>query len=459
MNTTYSIRSLDAGFVIHRKPMQRRVVVTGIGLCTPLGLDRESTWKACVAGQSGIGPITHFDSTEYSTHFGGEVKGLDPTTFIDKREAKHLDLFVIFALKAADEAMAHAGLKLSPEPADKPGLFNPNLSLETGVRSDGSYPCDRVGVYIGAGLGGVSHIESTHTTLTGRGPGRISPYFVPQIIINMAPGLLSIHKGVKGPNMSQVSACATGAHAIGEAARTIMEGAADVMIAGGTEATVSPLGVGGFNAMRALSTRNDAPEKASRPFDVDRDGFVIAEGAGVLILEERESALRRGVPILAELVGYGRSADGYHMTSPSLDGEGAQRCMRMALRQAHTYGISATDIGYINAHGTSTRQGDIAETVAIKTVFGDHARKLAVSSTKSMTGHMLGAAGGVEAGFSILALLDGVLPPTINLDKQDPECDLDYVPHQARPTQTRVALSNSFGFGGTNASLIFAKHS
>jgi 3-oxoacyl-[acyl-carrier-protein] synthase II len=438
--------------------MQRRVVVTGIGLCTPLGLGREASWKACIAGQSGIGPITHFDHSQFTTHFGGEVKGLDPTTFIDKREAKHLDLFVIFALYAADEAMAHAQLKVSPEPADKPGLFVPGAQLPFGARSDGSYPCDRVGVFIGAGLGGVSHIESTHSTLTERGPGRISPYFVPQIIINMAPGLLSIRKGLKGPNMSQVSACATGAHAIGEAARTISEGAADVMIAGGTEATVSPLGVGGFNAMRALSTRNDAPEKASRPFDVDRDGFVIAEGAGLLVLEERESALRRGVPILAELVGYGRSADGYHMTSPCVDGEGAQRCMRMALRQAHQHGISPTDIGYINAHGTSTRQGDIAETVAIKAVFGDHARKLAVSSTKSMTGHLLGAAGGVEAAFSILALQDGILPPTINLDKPDPECDLDYIPHTARAAQSRAALSNSFGFGGTNASLIFAKH-
>ncbi len=439
--------------------MQRRVVVTGIGLCTPLGLGREASWKACVAGQSGIGPITHFDHSLYSTHFGGEVKGLDPTTFIDKREAKHLDLFVIFALYAAEEAMAHAKLKVSPEPADKPGLFVPGAALEDGARSDGSYPCDRVGVFIGAGLGGVSHIESTHTTLTERGPGRISPYFVPQIIINMAPGLLSIRKGLKGPNMSQVSACATGAHAIGEAARTISEGAADVMIAGGSEATVSPLGVGGFNAMRALSTRNDAPEKASRPFDIDRDGFVIAEGAGLLVLEERESAIRRGAPILAELVGYGRSADGYHMTSPCVDGEGAQRCMRMALRQAHERGISPTQIGYVNAHGTSTKQGDIAETVAIKAVFGDHARKLAVSSTKSMTGHLLGAAGGVEAAFSILALLDGIMPPTINLEKPDPECDLDYVPNQARPTSCSVALSNSFGFGGTNASLIFAKHS
>lgn len=437
--------------------MRRRVVVTGIGMCTPLGLGREASWQACIAGQSGIGPITHFDHTQFATHFAGEVKGLDPTTFIDRREAKHLDLFVIFALYAAEEAMQHARLKVSPEPSDKPGLFSPQSPFFMGVRDDGAYPCDRVGVFVGAGLGGVSHIESTHTTLTERGPGRISPYFVPQIIINMAPGLLSIRKGLKGPNMSQVSACATGAHAIGEAARTIAEGAADVMIAGGAEATVSPLGVGGFNAMRALSTRNDEPHRASRPFDVDRDGFVIAEGAGLLVLEEREAALKRGAPILAELCGYGRSADGFHMTLPCVDGEGAQRCMRMALRQAYECGVLPTDVGYVNAHGTSTKQGDIAETVAIKAVFGDHARNLPVSSTKSMTGHLLGAAGGVEAGFSILALRDGMLPPTINLEKPDPECDLDYVPLIARSAAPRAALSNSFGFGGTNASLLFAK--
>ncbi|MFO0654512.1 MAG: beta-ketoacyl-[acyl-carrier-protein] synthase II [Polyangia bacterium] len=346
----------------------------------------------------------------------------------------------------------------APSPADKPGLFVPGAQLPFGARNAEAIHAIASACSLAPDAGGLGPSNQRTLALTERGPGRISPYFVPQIIINMAPGLLSIRKGLKGPNMSQVSACATGAHAIGEAARTISEGAADVMIAGGTEATVSPLGVGGFNAMRALSTRNDAPEKASRPFDVDRDGFVIAEGAGLLVLEERESALRRGVPILAELVGYGRSADGYHMTSPCVDGEGAQRCMRMALRQAHQHGISPTDIGYINAHGTSTRQGDIAETVAIKAVFGDHARKLAVSSTKSMTGHLLGAAGGVEAAFSILALQDGILPPTINLDKPDPECDLDYIPHTARAAQSRAALSNSFGFGGTNASLIFAKH-
>jgi 3-oxoacyl-[acyl-carrier-protein] synthase II len=285
----------------------------------------------------------------------------------------------------------------------------------------------------------------------------MSPYFVPQIIINMAPGLLSIHKRLRGPNMSHVSACSSGAHSIGEAMRAIQIGDADAMLAGGSEATVTPLGVGGFNAMRALSTRNDEPQRASRPFDLGRDGFVMGEGAGVILLEELESARRRGARILAELVGYGRSADGHHMTSPPSDGEGAQRCMRAALRDAQPRGIGLTDVSYINAHGTSTKQGDIAETIAIKQVFGDHARRLAVSSTKSMTGHLLGAAGGVEASFAILALRDNVLPPTINLDNPDPECDLDYVPHTARPAEVRAALSNSFGFGGTNSCLLFAR--
>jgi 3-oxoacyl-[acyl-carrier-protein] synthase II len=328
----------------------------------------------------------------------------------------------------------------------------------TGVRPDGSYPCDRVGVFMGAGLGGVTHIEVQHTTMTTKGPGRMSPYFVPQIIINIAPGLITMREGIKGPNMGQVSACSTSAHAVGEAARVILSGAADAMIAGGAEATVTGLGVGGFNAMRALSTRNDEPQRASRPFDLDRDGFVMGEGAGALILEERESALRRGARILAELCGYGCSSDAHHMTSPPSDGEGAQRCMRMALRGAAEYGISPADIGYINAHGTSTKQGDIAETVAIKSVFGDHARRLAVSSTKSMTGHLLGAAGAVEAAFTILAMQDHILPPTINLDTPDPECDLDYVPNKARPANVklRAVISNSFGFGGTNATLLFA---
>jgi 3-oxoacyl-[acyl-carrier-protein] synthase II len=435
--------------------MRRRVVVTGIGLCTPLGLERETTWKALISGQSGIGPITRFDTSQFATRFAGEVKGLDPTTRIDKREAKHLDPFVIYAIFAAHEAMEHAGLRISPEPADAPGLFDPNRALPLGVRSDGAYPCDRVGVFVGAGLGGVTHIESVHTTLMQKGPGRMSPYFVPQIIVNMAPGIISIRMGLKGPIISQVSACSSGAHAIGEAARVIQRGDADAMLAGGTEATVTALGVGGFNAMRAMSTRNNEPTRASRPFDLERDGFVMGEGAGLVVLEELESARRRGAEVLAELVGYGLTADAHHITSPPADGEGAQRCMRMALRDAATSGIGPQDIGYINAHGTSTKQGDIAETVAIKAVFGDHARRLAVSSTKSMTGHLLGAAGGVEASFSILAMRQGVLPPTINQEKPDPECDLDFVPNEARQARVRAALSNSFGFGGTNVSLLF----
>ena len=437
--------------------MARRVVVTGIGLCTPLGLTRETTWQGLIAGNSGIGPITHFDTSQFATRFAGEVKGLDPTVFIDRREAKHLDAFVIFAVCAAIEAAQHAGLRVASQVVDPPGLFDPNRSLPSGLQDDGSYAADRIGVFVGAGLGGVSHIESTHTTLMQKGPSRMSPYFVPQIIVNMAPGVISLRCGYKGPNMSQVSACSSGAHAIGEAARLIERGDADVMLAGGTEATVTPLGIGGFNAMRALSTRNDEPARASRPFDRDRDGFVMGEGAGILVLEEHDQAVRRGATILAELVGYGLSADAHHMTSPPPDGEGAQRCMRMALRDAYRHGVLPSQIGYVNAHGTSTKQGDIAETTAIKAVFGAHARTLAVSSTKSMTGHLLGAAGGVEASFCVLALQNSVLPPTINLENPDPECDLDYVANQARPKKLTAALSNSFGFGGTNVSLIFAQ--
>jgi 3-oxoacyl-[acyl-carrier-protein] synthase II len=427
--------------------MSRRVVVTGIGLCTPLGVGREVTWQALLAGQSGIGPITHFDASRFATRFAGEVRGLDPGSYIDKREAKHLDPFVHFAIWAADEAQAHAGLVIEKGAQE----VGPPGTLLAG----GSYPADRVGVYIGAGLGGVTHIEKQHTVLMEKGPGRMSPYFVPQIIVNIAPGLISIRTGAAGPNMSPVSACSSGAHAIGEAARAIERGDADAMIAGGTEATVTGLGVGGFNAMRALSTRNDEPQRASRPFDRDRDGFVMGEGAGVLVLEAEESARRRGAPVLAELLGYGASADAHHMTSPPEGGEGAQRCMRMALRDAARLGLSPADVGYINAHGTSTRQGDIAETVAIKAVFGEQARRLMVSSTKSMTGHLLGAAGGVEAAFAILALRRGVVPPTINYETPDPDCDLDYVPNTAREARLAAAMSNSFGFGGTNACLIF----
>lgn len=437
--------------------MRRRVVVTGIGLCTPLGLGQKPTWQALIEGKSGIGPITKFDCSQFATRFAGEVRGLDPATYIDKREAKHIDPFVHFAIYAADEALASSGVKID-RAAD---------SLRGVAAEAGSYAADRVGVYVGAGLGGVTHIEKTHTVLMTKGPGRMSPYFVPQIIVNMAPGLISIRTGAKGPNMSMVSACSSGAHAIGEAARAIERGDVDAMLAGGTEATVTGLGVGGFNAMRALSTRNDAPEQASRPFDLGRDGFVMGEGSGVLMLEGLDTAQQRGAPILAELVGYGVSADANHMTSPPVDGEGAQRCMRMALRDAAVLGVGPADIGYINAHGTATKQGDIAETIAIKAVFGDQARRLAVSSTKSMTGHLLGAAGGVEAAFTILALREGILPPTINLTDPDPECDLDYVPNQARQVQGHqghqgqkmtAALSNSFGFGGTNATLIFRRY-
>ena len=409
----------------------RRVVVTGIGLVTPLGIGREESWGALVQGKSGIGPITLFDCKDFATKFAGEVKGFDPTAFIDKREAKWMDRFLHFGVAASNMAMEDSGLQITEANAT------------------------RVGAYIGSGLSGVATIERTHAALMAKGPRRgISPYFVPAIIVNMTPGLVSIRWGLKGPNMSHVSACSTGAHSIGEAMRLIQRGDADAMVAGGTEATVTPLGVGGFNAMRAMSTRNEEPQKASRPWDRDRDGFVMGEGAGVLVLEELEHAKQRGAKIYAEAIGYGASSDAHHMVQPPDSGEGAQRCMRVALADAK---IDASAIGYINAHGTSTPQGDIAETQAVKAVFGAHAQKVMVSSTKSMTGHMLGAAGGVEAAFSILALHRGVVPPTINLDQQDPACDLDFVPHTAREVRCDVALSNSFGFGGTNASLIFRR--
>ncbi|MDB4964860.1 MAG: 3-oxoacyl-(acyl-carrier-protein) synthase 2 [Myxococcales bacterium] len=412
--------------------MERRVVVTGIGLVTPLGIGRDETWNALVAGQSGIGPITQFDCTEFATKFAGEVKNWEPTRWIEKRDAKVWDRFLQFAVVASQLAKDDANLTIDEKNAE------------------------RVGVYVGAGLGGVSTIEKTHAALLEKGPRRgISPYFVPMIIVNMAPGLVSIRFGAKGPNFSHVSACSTGAHSIGEAMRSIQRDDCDVMIAGGCEATITPLGVGGFNAMRALSTRNEEPQRASRPFDSDRNGFVIAEGAGVLILEELETAKRRGAHIYGEITGYGVSSDAHSMVQPPDGGEGAQRCMKMALKDAK---MDVERVGYINAHGTSTKQGDIAETVAVKTVFGGHAKKLAMSSTKSMTGHTLGAAGGVEAAIALLAIERGILPPTINLDTPDPECDLDYVPNKARETKTDVALSNSFGFGGTNATLIFTRY-
>jgi 3-oxoacyl-[acyl-carrier-protein] synthase II len=412
--------------------MERRVVVTGIGLVTPVGIGRDETWNALTAGTSGIGPITQFDITDFATKFAGEVKNWDATRWIEKRDAKTYDRFLQFGVVAAQLAKDDAGLTIDASNAE------------------------RVGVYIGAGLGGVATIEKTHSALLEKGPRRgISPYFVPMIIVNMAPGLVSIRFGCKGPNFSHVSACSTGAHSIGEAMRSIQRGDCDVMFAGGCEATITPLGVGGFNAMRALSTRNEEPTRASRPFDMERDGFVIAEGAGVLILEELETAKKRGAKIYGELVGYGASSDAHSMVQPPDGGEGAQRCMRMALRDAK---MDPERVGYINAHGTSTKQGDIAETVAVKTVFGDHAKRLAMSSTKSMTGHTLGAAGGIEAAFAVLAIERGVLPPTVNLEKPDPECDLDYVPNVARQAKLDVALSNSFGFGGTNSTLIFAAY-
>jgi 3-oxoacyl-[acyl-carrier-protein] synthase II len=413
--------------------MARRVVITGIGLVTPIAIGTEESWQGLLAGRSGIGPITRFDHTAFATHFAGEVKGFDPTRWMTAREAKTLDPFIQYAMAAGSLAVADSGLEISGEFAE------------------------RVGCFVGAGLGGVTTIEATCKTLSEKGPRHgFSPFFVPMIIVNLASGNLSIKFGAKGPNLSQVSACSTGTHAIGDAFRVIERGDADAMICGGTEATVTPLGVGGFNAMRALSTRNQAPEEASRPFDRDRDGFVIAEGAGILVVEELEHAKARGAKIYAELRGYGANADAHHITSPAPEGAGAQRCMKLALKDAK---LGPGDIGYINAHGTSTKINDATETLAIKKVFGDAARKLMISSTKSMTGHMLGAAGGVETAVCALALARGVIPPTINYTTPDPECDLDYVPNTAREARVQYTLSNSFGFGGTNACLILSRYS
>jgi 3-oxoacyl-[acyl-carrier-protein] synthase II len=410
---------------------KRRIVVTGVGLVTPVAVGTEETWQGLVSGKSGIGPITHFDHSLFATHFAGEVKGFDPTRFMTSRDAKNLDPFIQYAVGAATLAMEDAGLKIDPSFAE------------------------RVGCFVGAGLGGVTTIEATSRTLAEKGPRYgISPFFVPMIIVNLAPGQISIRFGAKGPNLSQVSACSTGAHAIGDAYRVIQRGDADAMICGGTEATVTALGVGGFNSMRALSTRNDAPQQASRPFDKDRDGFVMAEGAGIVVIEELEFAKKRGAKIYAEITGYALNADAHHITAPAPEGEGAQRCMKLALKDA---GLSPSDIGYINAHGTSTKMNDANETLAIKKVFGDSARTLMVSSTKSMTGHMLGAAGGVETAICALTLSRGVVLPTINYTTPDPECDLDYVPNTAREVRVKHALSNSFGFGGTNACLALSR--
>jgi 3-oxoacyl-[acyl-carrier-protein] synthase II len=410
---------------------RRRVVVTGIGLVTPVAIGTEETWKGLVEGRSGISPITHFDASAFATHFAGEVKGFDPTRWMSSREAKTVDLFIQYAIAAGTLAMGDSGLRIEGEFAE------------------------RVGCYVGAGLGGLTTLEATHSTLVAKGPRHgVSPFFVPQIIINLAPGHISMRFGAKGPNMSHVSACSSSAHAIGEATRAIQHGDADAMICGGAEATVTPLGVGGFNSMRALSTRNDAPTQASRPFDRERDGFVIAEGAGIVIIEELEHAKKRGARIYAEVCGYAANADAHHITAPAPEGEGAQRCMRLALKDA---GWRTDEVDYINAHGTSTKMNDLNESIAIRKVFGDHARKLMVSSTKSMTGHMLGAAGGVETAICALAISRGVVPPTINYTTPDPECDLDYVPNSAREVRVRRALTNSFGFGGTNACLALSE--
>ena len=407
----------------------RRVVVTGLGLVTPLGTGVEKTWKSICGGESGIARITRFDPTGYDAQIAGEVKDFDPARFIEKKEIKKMDTFIHYAVGAAQLAVDDAGLKVSQEEAT------------------------RVGVYIGSGIGGLGSIEHYHDVLRAKGPGRVSPFFIPMTIINLASGQVAIRIGAKGPNSCAVTACATGNHCIGDAYRLIQRGEADVMVAGGAEAAITPLGVAGFAAAKALSFRNDEPTKASRPFDKDRDGFVLGEGAGVVVIEELEHARRRGVRIYGEVIGYGMNSDAYHITAPPEEGEGAVRCMELALKDA---GINRNQIGYINAHGTST-MADAIETRAIKQVFGEQAYRIPVSSTKSMTGHLLGAAGGIEAVFSILALFHGMLPPTINLDAPDPACDLDYIPNKARPSAIQMALSNSFGFGGVNACLIFKR--
>jgi 3-oxoacyl-[acyl-carrier-protein] synthase II len=411
--------------------LSRRVVVTGIGLVSPLGIGTEDTWQGVRSGKSGIATIAAFDPTEFACRIAGEVKNFDPHRYIEKKEVKKMGRFIQFAIAASDCALSGSGLKVDGE----------NEEL--------------VGVYIGSGIGGFEVIEREHKALLEHGPRRISPFFIPATIVNLASGYVSIRTGAKGPNSATATACTTSAHSIGDSFRIIQRGDADVMICGGAEACISPMGIGGFAAMRALSTRNDQPERASRPWDKDRDGFVVGEGAGILILEELETARRRGARIVAEIIGYGMSADAFHVTAPSENGDGAFRVMRNALRDA---AIEPSQIDYINAHGTSTAMGDRIETLAIKRCFGDHARKVAVSSTKSMTGHLLGGAGGLEAGMTVLAIRDQIAPPTTNYETPDPECDLDYVPNHARPMRIDYALSNSFGFGGTNGALIFKRY-
>jgi 3-oxoacyl-[acyl-carrier-protein] synthase II len=410
---------------------KRRVVVTGLGMISPLGIGNEPTWQGLLQGRSGIDRITKFDPSNFACQIAGEVRGFDPEKWIEKKEVKKSDTFIHYAVAAAQMAIDDAGIDSQKEDSD------------------------RFGVIIGSGIGGLPLIEEMHKKMLERGPGRISPFFIPGLIVNLASGHISIRFNCRGPSSAPATACATGSHAIGDAYKIIQRDEADLMFAGGSEAVITPLAVGGFSAMRALSTRNDEPQRASRPWDLDRDGFVMGEGAGVLLIEERQRALARGAKIYCELTGYGMSSDAYHITSPSEDGGGMSRVMQRALKDA---ALQPTDIGYINAHGTSTPVGDRIETLAIKTVFGEHAYKLAVSSTKSMTGHLLGAAGGLEAAVSALAVKHGILPPTINYETPDPTCDLDYIPNKARPMKVQHVLSNSFGFGGTNATLILSAH-
>lgn len=401
-----------------------------MGLVIPTGIGVETAWRNVCEGRSGIGLLTRFDANGFETKIAAEVKGFNPELYIDKKEIKKMDLFIHYAIAATKEALEDAQLIITSENSEK------------------------IGVIVGTGLGGLPTIEKYHKVLLERGPGRITPFFIPMLIANLASGQIAIQFGPKGPNTCVVTACATGAHCIGDAFRTIVYGDAEAMITGGTEANITPLTVGGFNAMKALSTRNDEPEKACRPFEKNRDGFVVAEGSGIIILEELQFALKRNAKIYAELIGYGYTGDAYHITAPSPDGEGAARCMKMALKDA---GLRPEEVDYINAHGTSTLLNDLTETIAIKTVFGDHAKNVPISATKSMTGHLLGAAGSTEAIFTILAIRDGIMPPTINYEEPDPQCDLDYVPNVARRKPLTIAMSNAFGFGGTNATLLFKK--
>ena len=410
--------------------MSRRVVVTGVGLVCGCGIGTEEVWSNLLAGKSGIGPVTHFDVSGFDCRIAGEVRGFDPLNWVEKKELKKMARFIQLALAASDFAVRMAGIEITPDIADA------------------------TGVYIGSGIGGFDVIEREHSKFLQGGPGRISPFFIPAAIVNLASGNVSIRYGAKGPNSATATACSASAHAVGDAFKIIQRCDAEVMIAGGSEAAVTPMGIGGFAAMRALSTRNDEPERASRPFDAQRDGFVVGEGAGVLILESLDLAKRRGAKILAEIVGYGMSGDAHHITQPAEGGDGGYRSTLAAVKDAK---ITPADVGYVNAHGTSTPMGDAIETVALKRVFGDRAKQVPISSTKSMTGHLLGGAGGLEAGISVLALRDQILPPTINYENLDPACDLDYIPNQARKADVTYALSNSFGFGGTNASLIFKR--